>query len=304
MRPDFARGAIDLHIHSAPDVIDRLADSIDIATAAADAGMRAIVLKDHAYPSFLKAVLTDRVVPGVRVFGGITLNATVGGLSLRTVKGAIAGGARVVMFPTCDTAMTVKRQESGNLPPSPMSAHGFGLPFVALRTVDDHGKVTPEVDDILRFIADHPDVIVSNGHLPEDEAVPLFERAAELGIRKLVIEHPNSHPAFFSPESLRTLVDLGATMNLSPNAYNPVMLKRKFSEVVEFIATYGADHCALITDGGQPFNPMPPITLNTFCAMLNKEGVSTDDIHLMTQVVPAKLLDIDLSAESDGDTDQ
>lgn len=293
MRPDFVTGAIDLHIHSGPDVIERIGTSVDIARAAAAAGMRAIVLKDHAYPSFLKAGLTDQVVEGIRVFGGITLNATVGGLSLRTVKGAIAGGTRVVMFPTCDTAMTVKRQQNNDLPPSPMSAHGFGLPFVALRTVDDDGKVVPDVEDILRLLADHPHIIMSNGHLPQDEAVPLFERAAELGVRRLVIEHPNSHPHFFGEESLRRLIDLGAVMNLSPNAYNPIMGKRNFSEVVEFIQKYGAEHCALITDGGQPFNPMPPIGLGIFCEMLYKQGITLEQITTMTKDVPASLLDLD-----------
>ena len=38
-------GAVDLHCHPYPDLVPRLADDIDIAMAARDAGMRALVLK-------------------------------------------------------------------------------------------------------------------------------------------------------------------------------------------------------------------------------------------------------------------
>src|SRR6266487_3983596 len=40
-------GAIDFHVHSAPDVFGRVVSDIEVAQAAAAAKMRAIVLKNH-----------------------------------------------------------------------------------------------------------------------------------------------------------------------------------------------------------------------------------------------------------------
>ena len=63
--------AIDLHCHPYPDLFPRLADDIDIALAARDAGMRALVLKCHHESTVSRAYLVQRVVPGIRVFGGV-----------------------------------------------------------------------------------------------------------------------------------------------------------------------------------------------------------------------------------------
>ena len=288
-RPEFLVGAIDLHIHSGPDVTERIGTSIDIARGAADAGMSAIVLKDHAYPSFTKAVLTDQAVEGVNVYGGITLNTTAGGLSARSTHGAIVGGAKVVMFPTFDLAHTAESDHPSRL----QKEHSFGEKFVALQIADGEGKLTKKADEVLEVVAQYPHVILSNGHVPGAETVVLMDRAVELGIGKLIVEHPNGHPDWFTQDELRHLVQLGAKFNLSFNPYNPVMGARRFREVVEIIEFLGFENCNLITDGGQPYNSWPHITLNTFSEMLYVEGVGLNEIFSMLKESPARLLDLD-----------
>lgn len=288
-RPEFLTGAIDLHIHSGPDVTDRIGTSIDIARGAADAGMSAIVLKDHAYPSFTKAVLTDQAVDGVNVYGGITLNTTSGGLSARSAHGAIVGGAKVVMFPTFDLAHTAESDHPSRL----QKAHAFGEKFVALPIVDGQGQLTKQVNDVLEVVAQYPHVILSNGHVPGAETVALMDRAVELGVSKLVVEHPNGHPDWFTEDELKHLVQLGAAFNLSYNPYNPVMGARRFREAVEMIEFLGYTNCNLITDGGQSYNSMPHITLNTFSEMLYVEGVGLSEIFSMLKQSPAQLLDLE-----------
>jgi len=44
--PDL-EGAIDLHVHTAPDVYDRLVDDDEQLRLAEEAGMRAVLLKSH-----------------------------------------------------------------------------------------------------------------------------------------------------------------------------------------------------------------------------------------------------------------
>ncbi|MDA8291714.1 MAG: DUF6282 family protein [Actinomycetota bacterium] len=289
MRPDFLTGAIDLHIHSGPDVVERIGTSIDIARSAADAGMRAIVLKDHAFPSFTKAVLTDQAVDGISVYGGIALNTTVGGLNVRSAKGAIAGGARVLMFPTYDLPHTANSTHRSRL----QAEHGFGEPYVSTQIVDDDGRLTPESERIVEVAAENPHVILSNGHVEGRGAVPIMERARDLGATRLIVEHPNGHPDWFTEDELKRLIAAGAKFNISYNPYNPVMGKRSFREVVEIIQFLDPANCCLITDGGQPYNAMPHITLNVFCEMLYVEGVPLKDIMTMTKVTPALMLGLE-----------
>lgn len=285
-RPDFLTGAIDLHIHSGPDVTERIGTSIDIARAAADAGMAAICLKDHAYPSFTKAVLTDQAVDGIRVYGGITLNTTAGGLSARSARGAVAGGAKVIMFPTFDLAHT-----ANNAHPSRLQAeHAFGERYVATQIVNKDGRPTEAAAAIVDVAAENSHVILSNGHVPGAEAAALMELAHERGVTRMVIEHPNGHPDWFSEDDLKRLVAAGAKFNLSYNPYNPIMAHRRFRECVELVEFLGVENCAIITDGGQPYNAMPHITYHVFCEMLYREGIKLDDIFVMAKRTPALLL--------------
>lgn len=285
MRPDFLTGAIDLHVHSRPDVIPRLGTSIDIARAAARARMRAIVLKDHLFPSFLKAEVTQQAVPDIRVFGGITLNASVGGLNVQAVKGALMGGAKVVMFPTWDSQLYFKKPDKSRI----QLQHSLGEAPKLVQVVGEDGKLFLEAERILGLLAEHPDVILSSGHLGPEEALPVVARARECGIRRIVIEHPNAG-RHFSEEDLLRLVSAGAILNISYNAYNPAVGKRDPKEAVEMIRTVGAEHCTLITDGGQPYSPMPAETMRVFSEILYHLGLTLEQIFTMTKINPALLL--------------
>ena len=74
-------GAIDMHAHADPDGSARSIDAIDLAKVAKSRGMRAIVLKNHYEPTAAVAYLVRKEVPGIEVFGGISLDLTVGGVN-------------------------------------------------------------------------------------------------------------------------------------------------------------------------------------------------------------------------------
>src|SRR5262245_384568 len=74
-------GAIDMHIHSEPDGARRPIDAIDLAILAKSKGMRALVLKNHHESSAALAWAVRKAVPGIEVFGGISLDLTVGGVN-------------------------------------------------------------------------------------------------------------------------------------------------------------------------------------------------------------------------------
>src|ERR1700728_4661947 len=103
-------GAIDMHAHSAPDGTPRSIDAIDLAKLAKSRGMRAIVLKNHYEPTASLAYIVRKEVPGIEVFGGISLDLTVGGVNPRAVEWMtkLKGGyGRVVWMPTFDSEAQV-----------------------------------------------------------------------------------------------------------------------------------------------------------------------------------------------------
>ena len=95
-------GAVDLHCHPYPDLFPRLADDFDIVRAARDAGMKAIMLKCHHENTVSRAYLVQRVIPGIRVFGGVVLNYYVGGINPAAVEASLKLGGKEVWMPTVD----------------------------------------------------------------------------------------------------------------------------------------------------------------------------------------------------------
>ena len=76
------RGLIDFHTHAAPDVFGRAVDDDELVGLAAARQMEAVVFKNHVALTADRAWLVCKHVPGIKVFGGITLNGAVGGLNL------------------------------------------------------------------------------------------------------------------------------------------------------------------------------------------------------------------------------
>src|ERR671919_1753372 len=136
--PDAAaalRGAIDIHVHSAPDDRPRSLNSIEAAREARDRGMRAIVIKNHYESTAGQAFLVRTLVPGIDVFGGIDLNLTVGGINPAAVEHMtrVTGGwGRVVWMPTFDAENQVRYSKESR-------------PFVA---VAREGELLPEVRQV------------------------------------------------------------------------------------------------------------------------------------------------------------
>ena len=71
-------GAIDFHVHSAPDVFGRGYEDADVGRLAARRGMRALVLKNHVTSTADRALMLTKAVPEIEAFGGIVLNQAVG----------------------------------------------------------------------------------------------------------------------------------------------------------------------------------------------------------------------------------
>jgi hypothetical protein len=123
-------GAIDMHAHAAPDGTPRKVDALDLARMAKAAGMRAVVIKNHYEPTASLAYVVRKAVPGIEVFGGISLDLTVGGVNPAAVEymTRVEGGyGKVVWLPTFDSESQVKLQGQQR-PFAPVTRDGKILP--------------------------------------------------------------------------------------------------------------------------------------------------------------------------------
>ena len=183
-------GVIDFHCHSGPDVIGRLINDFEVVRQAKAAGMRAIVLKNHYTMTADRAQLAMQEIGGIQVFGGITLNLSVGGLNAEAVRKMVqmdGRRGRIVWLPTYDSEAQVRQS-------------GENRPFVAV--VKD-GQPVPEMKEIFALIA-QDNLIFETGHSAASESLILIEAAKKLGITKIVVTHPLSVPGSATDEQLKT----------------------------------------------------------------------------------------------------
>ena len=84
------KGAVDLHIHSGPSLHQRKIDHIEALRAADEAGMRAILLKDHYYPTMpIATLLNNNMGKSTKVLSAIVLNHPLGGFNPSAVDYAL-----------------------------------------------------------------------------------------------------------------------------------------------------------------------------------------------------------------------
>ncbi|MDO8472472.1 MAG: DUF6282 family protein [Dehalococcoidia bacterium] len=279
-------GAIDLHVHSAPDTRPRKGDDFEIARRASDAGMKAVVLKSHLDSTASRAELTQKLFPGVSVFGGIVLNYSCGGLNPLAVEVAVKLGAKIVWMPTVSAAnnishVGVERSRSA-------LALGNGWPGISI--VDDKGRLVPEVSAILEIIA-RSGVILATGHLSRPEVKLLVSEARKAGVDKILVNHPELDVTRLSLEDQKELAAMGAYFErcfVVTTMPSPVLI----SEIVSAIREVGPQYTVMSTDFGQTGNAWPSEGLLQYIESLLSHGMNRREIELMVKSNPAALLGI------------
>ncbi len=197
--PDAAaalKGAIDIHVHGAPDDRPRSVDVIQAAREARDRGMRAIVIKNHYESTAGDAYLARTLVPGIEVFGGIDLNLTVGGINPAAVEHMtkVTGGwGRVVWFPTFDSENQVRAAKENR-------------PFVS---VARNGALLPAVVEVIGLIAKH-NLVLATGHSTAAEGLLLLREGRRQGVQRMVVTHAMNAPIAMTVAQMKEAATLGA----------------------------------------------------------------------------------------------
>jgi hypothetical protein len=281
------RGAVETHVHSAPDVVPRRLDDFELARQAQEAGLRAVVLKSHHTLTADRVQHVRKVVPGIETFGGLSLNYPVGGLNPIAVETALNFGARVIWMPTFHAANHVAKMKHAG--PSPLLAALGSCPDDGITILDAQGQVKPVVHDILKLIAER-DAVLATGHLAPVESERLVDVALAAGVRRIIVTHPELD-----------IIDMPLDMQ-ARLAQKGVMLERCFivttmgfntKRLAEAIRTVGIESTVMATDFGQLVNPPPVEGLRAYVRAMLDEGFSGEEVERMVQHNPAKLLGLE-----------
>jgi hypothetical protein len=282
---ELVRGAYDVHIHVAPDVMRRRIDDVSLAERFAAVGMAGFVLKSHYASTAERAEVVRRARPEVEALGAITLNASVGGMNPIAVEIAGRGGAKVVWLPTVDSANqrnSLARAPEGATPPmwaqlqDDLRAEGMAADPVAVLTGD--GEVTEHTRQVLRLIAKH-DMALATGHLHQDESARVIDVAVEVGVRRIVVTHPEFTSQRIGAERQRELAARGALLERCFTT--PYTGKVEWDLWFANIRAAGPENSVLSSDLGQPFNPPVEDGLALCADRLLGAGFSDEEIRVM-----------------------
>lgn len=265
---------IDLHVHAGPDVRPRKMRALELAQAARSAGMRGFLFKNHHVPTVVSAAVLREAVPGLEVFGGLVLNESVGGFNPFAVEAAVKMGAAEIWLPTLDA--THQRAFRGH-------------PNSGLCVLDEEGNLFDSVQEILGLVAGS-ECILGLGHLSFREMGAVIQAGRTLGMRKMLVNHPEINFLALSTAMQRELA--------GPGVYFERCYVRDHSSIdwnglAKVIRDVGVETTVLATDLGQPDNLDPVTGMQEMLHQLAERGFTREELKIMACQNPAILLELD-----------
>ena len=270
---NYLEGAIDLHFHAGPDVRERKLTYLEAALQARDAGMRAILIKSHSTITADIASLIQPLVKDILVFGGIALNYPLGGLNPSAVETALKLGAKQIWMPTLSAA----------------NPHRYEGKKGGITILSREGFLKKEVIEILEILSRH-DVILSTGHLSQDEIIVLVREAIKWKIKKILVTHPDHFFIQMTGEVQKKLARKGVFFDrcFPTHDTSPLTMEAMAKRIREV----GVTTTVLTSDFGQPENLFPVEGLKIYIQKLIQQGFSDTEIGQMVKINPAKLLNL------------
>lgn len=256
---ELVRGAYDLHVHVAPDVMGRRITDLQLARRCWDVGLAGFVLKSHYVSTAERAAVVNEALGGeVHVLGALTLNSSVGGLNPIAVEIAAREGARVLWMPTVDALnhrATGADLPEGATPPMWLALQQDlqeqNIVVDPVPVTDDIGLL-PATLEVLALAARHQ-LVVATGHLGAAEIRAVTEAAFEAGVRHVIVTHPEFPQQDLTVADQLALVRQGAYLERCFTT--PYTGKYSWARMVANIRATGPAATIVTTDLGQPHNP-------------------------------------------------
>jgi hypothetical protein len=282
-------GAIDMHIHSGPDLFERVGDSLEIAKRCEAAGMRAVVFKAHHEGTMTRAYFCNKQLENLKVFGGFTLNDFTGGINPTAAKLALDLGAKIIWAPTMHSKYHEEIFGRGTYGIKRLSVEGT-IHKPGIGVLDDKGGLISELVDILELVK-AKGAIFGTSHLGPREIEAIVDRYASQ--MKILINHPLFLPRMPN-EWFAQMAAKGAHLEICATSCQPMAVNQggemTLKRAVDLIHLSGVERCVISSDAGQTHNPWPDDALRAFINCLYDVGMPEEGIGDMVVTNPAKLM--------------
>ena len=289
------KGTIDVHVHAGPSVAKRRVESAEMMQGCLESGYRAFVTKDHYFPSMMATDLVTKYMGQGKceAFGCLCLNNSVGGINVYAVDTACAMGAKIIFMPTVSALNHIEHHKKTAF----VGAGKMKIPEKPIYYLDENGELKPEVIEVLNYLAEyHPEVTLGTGHGTVAEISKLIDKACELGLKKILVNHPFFHLDATIDDMVRWAKQ-GAMIELNAVVFDdvePAKHHLPFDIACEVFEKVGCEHIVVDSDMGQAVY-MPPFEgLEKFANLImDKCGATEEQMHIMMQKNPAWLLGIE-----------
>lgn len=281
------QGAVDLHVHSGPSLHPRKLDHIQALREADEAGMRAVLLKDHYYPTMpIARLINENMGFKTEALGAIVLNNPLGSFNPSAVDYALKQGARIVWMATAHAKNHMDHEAEKPGFKFPQNTKKTVAP-IPLTLTDDKGVVRDEVKHILDLIAE-ADALVSGGHHHVSELFPFYEEAKARGVKRLFLNHP-TYVNDCSFQDVTSLAAMGVKMEHSICMFVESTFKLFEADHLRAVVdAAGVDNTFFGSDLGQMKNPNPVDGMRQIIGMLLDAGYTEDEVRKMTSTVAAE----------------
>lgn len=284
-------GIIDMHVHCGPSVAPRALDAADMLAEAQEAGYAGFLVKDHYFPTMMGCKMVEEHLGNgtCKVYGALALNNSVGLFNLKAVDTARQMDAKIVYFPTVST----KKHIDDHTKSAFVGSGKANVSEEPIVYVDEEGKMDEKAIEVLKYMAEY-DMVLGTGHGTLWEVDHLVKKAFELGVKRVLVNHPHYNVGA-SLEDMKRWVDMGAFIEVNVCVFiggsklgtvEPKVAK-------EMIDTCGVNNIILDTDMGQKGNGSPVEGMFNFINLLEKEfGITEEEINTMTKANPKKLFNL------------
>jgi len=290
MGKEILKGLIDIHVHAGPSIANRALDAAEMLKHAEEAGYAGFLVKDHYFPSMLGTKMIEKHLGNgtCKVYGSMCLNNSVGLFNLKALDVARQMDAKIVYFPTVSTQKHIDDHKKKAF----VGGGKANVPEVPVTYVTEGGVMEPMAVEILKYMADY-DMVLGTGHGNLREVTKLVETALELGVKRILVNHPH-YNVNASLEQMKAWADAGAYIEVNVAVFVGGSSLGNVADdyAVEMIRTCGVEHIILDSDLGQNNVILPVDGMYNFIKILMSKGITEEEINIMTKVNPKKLLNI------------
>ena len=286
-------GAIDIHCHAH----EGQQDALDLAKHASMSGMGGILYKTIVggqRPAEALGRLREQLhrwcdeqdVAPIQTWVGCQVARGAEPITAAGTAQLLDEGVHAVWMPVFNSVNTLTKVGLGSQGPMPEDeARKIGF-----TVIDEHGRLLPEVRDIIHLVADRG-VPMSLAHGAHEELWAMAEEVERIGFDRAFVDHPFSPFVDLTLEEMKQFANAGIWLNFTYDELSP-LLGVDPARMYDAIREVGPEHVTLSSDAGEPLFPNSVECMRLIRGYMRAFGLTDDEVHLVSEANPARVMGV------------